>query len=90
MSDCTLQECVDDYLRVKPEEPKVEPVCSPKYNKIREINIQEVNRGYIVRVGCHTFAISTKEELMPKLEQYINSPEDTERKWNDGSLFLTF
>lgn len=32
-------------------------------NKIRQINIEEVNRGFIVRVGCHTFAISTRAEL---------------------------
>lgn len=32
-------------------------------NKIRRINIEEVNRGFIVRVGCHTFAVSTKAML---------------------------
>lgn len=56
-------------------------------NKIRKINIEEVNRGFIVRVGCHTFAISTKAELTTKLTEYINEPEKTEQKWHAGNLF---
>lgn len=60
--------------------PKVE-------NKIKQINIEEVNRGYIVRVGCHTFAIGTKAELTSKLAEYINEPLKTEEKWFSGELF---
>jgi hypothetical protein len=56
-------------------------------NKIRQINIEEVSRGYIVRVGCHTFAISTKAELTTKLTEYINEPTKTEKKWFSGDLF---
>mgnify|MGYP003554511339 CR=1 FL=1 len=56
-------------------------------NKIRQINIEEVNRGFIVRVGCHTFAISTKAELTTKLTEYINEPAKTEKKWYSGDLF---
>ena len=56
-------------------------------NKIRQINIEEVNRGFIVRVGCHTFAISTKAELTTKLGEYINEPAKTEKKWYAGDLF---
>jgi len=56
-------------------------------NKIRQINIEEVNRGFIVRVGCHTFAISTRAELTTKLTEYINEPEKTEQKWFKNELF---
>lgn len=56
-------------------------------NKIRQINIEEVNRGFIVRVGCHTFAISTKAELTTKLTEYINEADKTEKKWYAGDLF---
>ena len=56
-------------------------------NKIRQINIEELNRGFIVRVGCHTFAISTKEELTAKLTEYINDPDKTEKLWFSGELF---
>lgn len=56
-------------------------------NKIREINIQEVHRGYIVRVGCHTFAISTLGELLPLLNKYLSNPQDTENLWFEDKLF---
>lgn len=56
--------------------------------RINEISITEVDRGYIVRVGCKTFAISSKEELIEKLIGYINNPKDTERKYYEGILFV--
>jgi hypothetical protein len=56
-------------------------------NKIRQIEIRELNRGYMVSVGCHNFALSTKTELMIKLEEYINEPAKTEKKWFAGELF---
>jgi hypothetical protein len=56
-------------------------------NKINTIEIEELNRGYIVRVGCQRFAFSQKEELVKKLTEYINEPYKTEKKWYEGSLF---
>jgi hypothetical protein len=56
-------------------------------NKIRQMSIEEVNRGYVVRVGCHTFAFSTKEELVTKVMEYISEPSKTEEKWYSGNLF---
>lgn len=56
-------------------------------NKIRQITIAEVSRGYIVHIGCATFAISTKAELITKLTEYINDPEKTETKWHKNELF---
>lgn len=75
-------------MLAKPQQERV-PVNEEvrQKNKIRQINIEEVNRGYIVRVGCHTFAISTKAELTTKLTEYINEPAKTEKKWYSGDLF---
>lgn len=56
-------------------------------NKIRPINIEELDRGFIVSVGCHRFAISSKEEMIEKLLQYINEPQATEVKWYKNELF---
>lgn len=56
-------------------------------NKIRQINIEEVSRGYIVRVGCQTYAIETRDQLISKLSEYINEPEKTEQKWFKNELF---
>lgn len=65
-----------------------EPALSTQQNKIRQINIEQLNRGYIVRVGCQNFAFSTKAELIGKLTQYIDEPNKTEEKWNKGDLFF--
>ena len=56
-------------------------------NKIRPLEIREVNRGYIVGAGCHTFAISTKEELTDLITRYVNEPAKVEEQWFKGELF---
>ncbi len=54
--------------------------------KIREIHIIELNRGFTVQVGCHTFAISKAEELIQLLSEYIAHPSETESKWFNNQL----
>lgn len=54
--------------------------------KIRSINIEELNRGFIVRVGCHSFAISKAEEAANLVSDYIKDPSGTEEKWYSGKL----
>ena len=64
------------------------PIPNPiQENRSRRITIQELNRGYVVEVGCHSFAISEKAELTAKLVEYINNPSATEQKWFEGNLF---
>lgn len=59
----------------------------PDENKIKHINIDQVSRGYIVTVGCQTFAIETSAQLISKLSEYINEPASTSKKWFAGTLF---
>lgn len=56
-------------------------------NRIYNITIEPLDRGYIVHVSCRAFAFSTKEELIAKLTLYINDPSTTIKKWEDGTLF---
>jgi hypothetical protein len=55
-------------------------------NNIRDINIIQLNYGYIVKVGCNSFAIETPERLIEKLTEYIKEPQATEKKWNETKL----
>lgn len=65
-----------------------EPVPNPDTsNKLRRLEINELNRGYVVTVGCHQFAIETAEQLISKLTEYINEPAKTEAKWFSKQLF---
>ena len=55
-------------------------------SQAREINIRPLNYGYIVNIGCQTFAIESVEKLISNLEKYLNSPIETEKKWFSGNL----
>lgn len=74
-------------------EPATQAYCgeidAPKSaDKIREISISELNYGYIVRVGCHSFAIESSEKLLQALNEYIKSPSLTEEKWYKNEFIL--
>jgi hypothetical protein len=59
------------------ERPQQEEVEYP----IRGINIEPLNYGFIVRVGCQSFAIETPDKLIEKLTGYLKDPKKTETKW---------
>jgi hypothetical protein len=65
------------------------PVGELEYisNKMREVNIKELSRGFVVKVGCQSYAFTKKSEMIGKLIEYINNPAETECKWNNGNLF---
>jgi hypothetical protein len=77
LPELSTEQCMTNYA----------PTTMRSKNKMRQISIEEMDRGFIVRVGCQTFAISTKSELTTKLLEYINDPDQTEKRWNDGKLF---
>lgn len=56
-------------------------------NPMRRIEIQPQGYGFLVTVGCQSFAIETKERLIEKLTAYLFNPVETEKKWFDGTLF---
>lgn len=56
-------------------------------NGIRIITITQLNHGYIVGVGCQSFAVESSSTLIAKLAEYLNNPNATEQKWNEGKLF---
>jgi len=60
---------------------------TPSKNRIKDTRIEELSRGFVVRVGCQAFAFSTKDELLDRLFEYIRDPDKTEAKWNNGNLF---
>ena len=55
-----------------------DPISS---SKPREINIQSLDYGYIVNVGCQSYAIEGIEKLITNLEAYLKDPNMVERKW---------
>lgn len=55
--------------------------------KGREIHIRPLNRGYVINVGCQTFAIEEKAKLVDLLTQYLENPQETEDLYFQGKLF---
>lgn len=60
---------------------------TPSNRDIRNIQIDPLDRGFVVRVGCQTFAIEDKGVLIAKFIEYINNPIATEQKYKEGKLF---
>lgn len=69
------------------ESPVPRDTAPMPLNTIRRIEIESLNYGYVVKVGCQTFAIENASTLIAKPAEYINSPAITEQKWNEGKLF---
>lgn len=70
-------------------ESRPEPMMCGEYpsrSKAREINIQPMNYGFVVRVGCQTFVFETAEKMMTNLNSYLADPEAIERAWLNGTL----
>ena len=63
-----------------------EPQPLRKANQIRDFNVKQLNYGYIVKIGCHSFALESHEKLIEKLDEYLKDPDATEKKWYKGDL----
>lgn len=50
----------------------------------RPINIQPLNHGFLVNVGCQAFAVETVDALLHRLGVYLKNPYETEQKWLSG------
>lgn len=55
-----------------------------KASKIEDISIQQLDRGFIVKVGCQTLAIGSAGELIGKLNAYIMNPDKTRELYFSG------
>lgn len=66
----------------RPKEPREYPR--------HEIRVNPMDHGYLVQVGCKSFAIESKDKLLTYLAMYIDSPEATTKKYMEGKLFDEF
>ncbi len=76
----------DDSLSGRIEKIEERPERPIEINKIEHIQIKQLNYGYFVKVGCHDFAIETKEKLIDSLIQYVNNPKKITELWNDNKF----
>ena len=50
-------------------------------NNIYDINIKQLSYGYVVNIGCQSFAIENSETLIKGLSNYLKSPSECENIW---------
>lgn len=58
-----------------------------EYDKNWSVTFNTLDYGYVVNVGCKSFAITSKELLIKLLTQYINNPRELVKAFNEGTLF---
>jgi hypothetical protein len=75
--------CKEAACECRPNDPR--EGCWEE-SKIRETRITQLNYGYLVNVGCQTFAFETVDKLIEKLGEYLKNPSQTEKDWYSGKL----
>ena len=79
--------CADkSRVEVSVERLRNEPQPLTTSSQAREINIRPLHHGYVVNIGCQTFAIESIEKLIINLETYLKNPNETEKEWLSGNL----
>ena len=79
--------------RCKDERPQVtecrseQPVpMNENSNKAKRINIEPLDFGYVVTVGCQKFAVENSGKLVDSLREYLRDPNRVEKEWFDGKF----
>lgn len=66
------------------EEPCGVPVISENETidyGFREFSVKKLNYGYIIKAGCHQFAIESESRLIKVISEYIKDPSGKEKQW---------
>ena len=64
------------------------PVQNPESNKANyQPEINQVNNGFIVRLGCQSFVFETYDKMSKYLKMYFEDPNGTETKFYKNELF---
>ena len=90
LTDAILNSVGDDEVPVLDREELTTPeLAQQPVNNIAsyEINIRQVNNGFLVHVGCQTFVFESFEKLSKYLSMYFENPQETEEKHFKGELF---
>lgn len=64
-----------DYRSAEPEPMRDDG------NRIHDLVIKQMDLGYLVKVGCQTLCLETKERLIDLFTAYLNNPELTMEKY---------
>jgi hypothetical protein len=82
---------VDTEMSVKLSEP-IQELATLNQEGIQssapyEVSIRQVNNGFVVLVGCQTFAFEKFETASKYMAMYFENPSETIHKHYAGTLF---
>jgi hypothetical protein len=90
---CTDECCEDREIEARPlpglsiGTPNLGPVnISGGNNRINDLVIKQMDLGYLVKVGCQTLCLETKERLIQLFTDYVNDPAKTMDKFYKNEL----
>lgn len=69
------------------QEQECKKYPSYEYSKDWQVTINTLDNGFILGVGCKSFAIESKERMLKLLYDYFTNPKETVSKFNNGTLF---
>lgn len=52
------------------------------------VSIDTLDHGYIIRVGCKSFSIESKETLLSMITKYINNPGELQKQFKNKTLII--
>jgi hypothetical protein len=56
--------------------------------KPRNIYIETVLNGYIVKVGCQRIVFTSQETMTNEIRKYLSDPEAMEKKYKENGLYF--
>lgn len=77
--------CTNSIPEIRIPQPTRES-CTPKELRIKEVNIKQLDHGYLLNVGCKTIALSSAEELLFGLKKYLKDPYKTQELFEKGEF----
>lgn len=73
-----MNDTATDYRQPQPVPERGEPVYQGENYGIQ---IETLEFGYVLSVGCKRFAFETKERLLANLTEYLADPAKAQQKW---------
>lgn len=64
-----------------PTEPQEYKPSNREILKNYQINIEFLDRGCLVRIGCKSIAFESVEKAMIEINQYVANPYEMEKNW---------
>lgn len=74
-------------IRADEPDPTYETTGYPSGKVKHQIQIEPLDYGFIVKVGCQTLAVESSERLLKGLTKYYANPNKAQKDWFEGTFF---